>query len=401
MVVFLTNTTVQKSEAQDFFLHENGVTVLCPDAANGDTGEVNGIVYTKRSYNQITYENAETTCTSGITDLSYKFAGANLNNPSNFNGDIGSWDVSNVTDMRNLFPNAIYFDQDISSWDVSNVTNMSRMFTNALSFNQNIGSWDVSGVTDKVAMFNRAESFNQDISSWDVSSVTDMSSMFNRAESFNQDIGGWNVTNVTSMSYMFTNAFSFNQDIGSWNVSSVLNMRYMFAGGSSFNQDVSFNQDIGNWDVSNVLEMVGMFQNNISFNQNLSLWCVEQIPTAPDNFAEGSSLTSDHLPVWGTCPTGTTVETAGQFPKVFSLTQNYPNPFNPSTKISYQLPVNSAVRLEVFNMLGQRIATLVNERQNAGHHSATFDASNVSSGVYLYRILAGDFVETRQMVLVK
>ncbi len=75
---------------------------MCPDAEIGETGVVNGITYTKRTRDQITPENASTTCTSGITDMSSLFHGFEL-----FNGDINNWDVSNVTKMRFMFFNAI------------------------------------------------------------------------------------------------------------------------------------------------------------------------------------------------------------------------------------------------------------------------------------------------------
>ena len=91
----------------------------------------------------------------------------------------------------------------------------------------------------------------------------------------------------------------------------------------------------------------------------------------------------------------------GEVPEEFGLDQNYPNPFNPATVISYQLPVNSDVTLEVFNMLGQHVATLVNDSQQAGRYEVSFDASSLSSGTYIYRIEAGEFTETKQMMFVK
>lgn len=88
-------------------------------------------------------------------------------------------------------------------------------------------------------------------------------------------------------------------------------------------------------------------------------------------------------------------------PEQFSLDQNYPNPFNPSTVIHYTLPEASEVRLEVFNLLGQRVSLLVNENVLQGSHSVAFQAGNLSSGIYIYRIQAGGFTQTRKMLLVK
>jgi hypothetical protein len=81
--------------------------------------------------------------------------------------------------------------------------------------------------------------------------------------------------------------------------------------------------------------------------------------------------------------------------------QNYPNPFNPSTTIRYGLPNRSHVSLTVFNTLGQQVSQLVNGEQEAGYHEVNFDASGLSSGVYLYRMQAGSYVETRKLLLVR
>ncbi len=94
----------------------------------------------------------------------------------------------------------------------------------------------------------------------------------------------------------------------------------------------------------------------------------------------------------------------GNAPDEFSLKQNYPNPFNPSTTIRFQIPnlkPQTAVSLKVFDMLGREVATLVNETKPAGTYNVTFNANNLSSGVYFYRLQASEFVEVRKMILTK
>jgi len=88
-------------------------------------------------------------------------------------------------------------------------------------------------------------------------------------------------------------------------------------------------------------------------------------------------------------------------PKRFLLLQNYPNPFNSATVIEYQVPVNGYLKLDIYNMLGQKLATLVDSKQHAGYRSVIWDASGVSSGLYFYKLTAGDRTETKKMMLVK
>jgi photosystem II stability/assembly factor-like uncharacterized protein len=85
----------------------------------------------------------------------------------------------------------------------------------------------------------------------------------------------------------------------------------------------------------------------------------------------------------------------------FSLEQNYPNPFNPSSVISYQLPVNSNVTLKVYDILGNEVATLVNEEKSAGQYEVEFSAEGLTSGIYFYQLRSGSFIETKKMILMK
>ncbi|MFA5833385.1 MAG: T9SS type A sorting domain-containing protein [Bacteroidota bacterium] len=91
----------------------------------------------------------------------------------------------------------------------------------------------------------------------------------------------------------------------------------------------------------------------------------------------------------------------GVTPTQFELSQNYPNPFNPSTVINYSIPVNGLVSLKVYNVLGQQVATLVNEVQTVGSYKATFNATSLSSGVYFYKIEAGSFTSVKKMMFLK
>lgn len=97
----------------------------------------------------------------------------------------------------------------------------------------------------------------------------------------------------------------------------------------------------------------------------------------------------------------TGVEEHGIEPLTFLLEQNYPNPFNPTTTIAYQLPTSSWVRLKVYDMLGREIRMIVSERQSAGYQSARFDAGEMPSGVYFYRLQAGAFSAVGKMMLTR
>jgi hypothetical protein len=89
-------------------------------------------------------------------------------------------------------------------------------------------------------------------------------------------------------------------------------------------------------------------------------------------------------------------------PNNFELSQNYPNPFNPSTNINYSLPKMAKVKLEIYNSIGVLVSVLVDEEQSAGRHAIAFNASQISSGMYFYRLIAnGNIIQTKKMILIK
>jgi hypothetical protein len=96
-------------------------------------------------------------------------------------------------------------------------------------------------------------------------------------------------------------------------------------------------------------------------------------------------------------------ETVGQsdVPSTYVMFQNYPNPFNPSTIIRYGLPEKSAISLDVFNSLGQKVATLIDGEEEAGYHEVSFDGSGLASGVYVYRLTAGSYMESKRFVMLR
>ncbi|TMM59438.1 BspA family leucine-rich repeat surface protein [Maribacter algarum] len=217
-----------------------------------------------------------------VSDMSEMFKEAEL-----FNGNIDAWDVSNVTDMSEMFSEAYEFNQPLNSWDVSNVTDMSSMFERAELFNQPLDNWDVSSVTNMYRMFDgfvRNMDFNQPLNSWDVSNVTNMALMFRRTEDFNQPLNNWDVSNVTNMSSMFSSTSSFNQNINVWDVSSVTDMSSMFS------QASVFNRPLASWDVSNVTNMGSMFQSSTAFNQPIGVWDVSAVTNTASMFASAESF---------------------------------------------------------------------------------------------------------------
>lgn len=238
-------------------------------------------------------------------------------NASKFNGNISTWQISNIfgsSELKNysndpifcigMFKNAIAFNRDISSWNMTKVINMSNMFEGCQAFNGDLSKWNVSSVTDLSYTFKDTTVFNSDISDWVVSSVTSMEGLFENSKNFNSDLSKWGYkldavntfskmfkgsekfnSNISSwvfsstpgftidMSQMFMNAYEFDSDISDWNIDNVTNMDSMFKSSQKFNQDLS------SWGskLSNVTSMNEMFMGAIVFNSNINGWNVSKV----------------------------------------------------------------------------------------------------------------------------
>ena len=199
-----------------FYLHQNGVTILCPNASVGAVGTVDGKPYTKVNRNTLIAkrdadEDLSKVCTSGITDLNSMFRKKNTTNNASVSSDISSWDTSEATSFSRIFANTD-FNQDISNWDTGKVENMYNAFQNAWEFNQDISGWNTENVKNMRQTFRLAKKFNQDISGWNTSSVNDMRAFLKQTVVFDQDLSGWNVLGVTQCAQFILNAQSMSED---------------------------------------------------------------------------------------------------------------------------------------------------------------------------------------------
>lgn len=126
---------------------------------------------------------------------------------------------------------------------------------------------------------------------------------------------------------------------------------------------------------------------------------ISHVSLLGDDFYTADYYSIHHLR-WGE-PTGIHFDTESRLPEYFQVFQNYPNPFNTSTIIQYNLPKASDVTIDIYDLLGRRIKTLVHQHQLAGNHSVVWAAGEIASGLYFYKIQAGDFIQTRKMLLLK
>jgi len=180
----------------------------------------------------------------GCSNLTWTATGALNNNTS--------------TTFNSLFRGCTLFNGDVSSWDVSNITNLSGTFRDCVAFNQAVGSWNVTTATTNInSLFYGCTIFNQDISGWDVSNVTTFASAFRDCAALNPNIGGWNVTSTTTAINNMCRGSLFNRDISGWDISAVTNASN-FANGSSFST-TNYDLLLPAWEAQSV-------QDNVSFH---------------------------------------------------------------------------------------------------------------------------------------
>ena len=148
--------------------------------------------------------------------------------------------------------------------------------------------------------------------------------------------------------------------------------------------------------------VVTVDKNAYSLNANFELQAVYDVDNDGYPDLVGLGLQDSTVQVWG-LESATGINESDLIAAGFQLQQNYPNPFNPSTKIEFIIPngVRNLVTLKVYDILGKEIATLVNESKPAGEYEVNFDASGLASGFYMYKLQAGNFIETKKMILIK
>ncbi len=154
--------------------------------------------------------------------------------------------------------------------------------------------------------------------------------------------------------------------------------------------------EIGQCGASGTYTGYSLTHTNVT-GSNRRVWSIGGCPFAP---YAGAGVNVVNCGIDISYPIGVS-SSNNNIPGEYRLEQNYPNPFNPLTKISYSLPKAGDVKLIIFDIIGREAATLINGFIVAGNHSVDFDASNLSSGVYMYKIQAGDFTETKKMILIK
>jgi hypothetical protein len=221
----------------------------------------------------------------------------------------------------------------------------------------------------------------------------------NRVARFNTQTNTWSTLGTGSSNGVSGDIFSAVNALAVVGDEVFVGGEFTSAGGVSANRVARFNTQTNTWSTLGTGSSNGV-NSGYDYGAVRALAVVGDEVFVGGNFTLAGGIASTFIARWNS-GTSRVEQLSPTAPKTFLLEQNYPNPFNPSTTIRYQLPVASEVKLEVYDVLGKKIATLVNERQSAGAYQVVWNASGLSSGTYFYRLQAGTFVETKKMIMVK
>ena len=360
-----------------------------------------------------------------------------------FNQNIGSWDISNVVTLDGFLGYTTSFNQDLSSYCVSQFPTEPKTFSLESAIeNKNKPIWGTCPKSpDKIKLSSPKDStMNLDISqkfTWEKDSLsthyqfilTDLSdsTKFDTLGAFN-NINNLIVTDKfhlrNSTSYIWK-VRGINEEynrIGDW--SEVWSFTTIDVPLASPLLSTPFNEQVNVGTLTeftwNEVESSVSYYLQVSTDDQFSSTVFDSLKVGSSSFTLTEPLSENTTYFWRmksisdyelrnsewsdtfTFTTGVRTSIEDELiPQDYQLSQNYPNPFNPSTQIQYALPEATEVSLEVFNSVGQKVMELVNGLQSAGYHTATFDASGLSSGVYLYKLTTPSFTETKKMLLIK
>ncbi len=223
--------------------------------------------------------------------------------------DTKDWDVSNVTDMRQMFRSSTA-DPDVSGWVTSNVERMDDMFSATTYANPDVSGWDTSNVENMAGMFNSAEAATPvtttNENTWNTHKVTSMANMFNNTKLANPDVSGWKTSNVTTMAAMFHKSKLANPDVSTkenniWDVSNVTTMQHMFQ--ESESATLQKEDGTTNWNTHKVQSMQEMFRNALVANPDVSKWDTSNVTKMAhmfDNADAAEPVTTTVGNIWNT-----------------------------------------------------------------------------------------------------
>ena len=357
---------------------------------------------------------------------------------------IESWGYLKLKSLENTFA-GISMLESIPDSIPSGVTNTSSMFYGATNFNCDLSNWDVSNIEQMESMFAYASGFNQDLSSWDVSNVANFNNIFLgmalSTENYSNTLAGWSQLNL-QRDVHFVGGFSQYDSIGAAAKQKMINdFNWTFTDGGRELELSYFNlvyQETGvmlSWETEPEVNQYKFFiermQDTISCGGlDLTDWysweweLVDSVEFSVNDsytYLDSSFCPSTVEVYYRLKQVGDNIETkysqlrnvqiepvtgiddpdGNEIPTGYSLLQNYPNPFNPTTIVKYNIVKNENVSLKVYDVLGREVKILVNEMQLPGKYEVEMNGSGLSSGVYIYRLQAGDFISSRKMVLLK